>query len=751
MLDLLNFGARRRVPIVLQTEAAECGLACLAMVASRHGHRIDLATLRRKHSLSLKGTTLANLIQLADRLELGSRPIKVELTDLDKVALPAILHWDFNHFVVLTGVGARSLIIHDPARGRRQMSLAEASKHFTGVALELTPMRTFERRDERQRIGLTRLIGRLSGVRGAVSHILLLAAALEVFAVTAPLFTQIVVDSAIVSEDRDLLTVLGVGFLMLGLVQVGISAGRSWLVTVMGTGANLQLLSNLFHHLLQLPMNFFEKRHLGDIASRFESVSVIQRTLTTSFLEAIMDGVMTIVIVAMMVVYSVKLAAIVLAAASVYALLRIALYRPLREAQEEQIQHAAKQQSNLLETVRGIQSVKLFNRQPQRRSLYQNLIVDNFNAGIRIQKLAILFKSANGGLFSIENVAVIWLGATLVLDGALSVGMLFAFLAYKQQLITRIVGCIDKAVEFKMLSLHAERVADIALTPIEASQGQDCAAPSRLFADIELRNVSFRYSDSDPLVLDNVSLRVGAGESVAVVGPSGCGKTTLVKVLLGLLPPTDGEILIGGVPLDKLGSRFWRDMVGTVMQEDRLFVGSVADNICFFDAEPEQERIERCARLAAIHDDILAMPMAYNTLVGDMGTVLSGGQKQRLLLARALYKQPRILILDEATSHLDIARERSVNDAIRQLKITRVIIAHRPETIASADRVIKLGPGTVQTLTTVQGTAASAPSPRPSPARGEAGLLRSRRHEQRPLIASTQAPSPLAGEGGVRG
>ena len=704
MLELLNFGGRRRVPIVLQTEAAECGLACLAMVAAGHGHRIDLATLRRKHSLSLKGTTLANLIQLADRLELGSRPIKVELTDLDKLTLPAILHWDFNHFVVLIEASARSVVLHDPARGRRQMSLAEASRHFTGVALELTPMRTFERKDERQRIGLGRLIGRLSGVRGAVTNILLLAAALEIFAITAPLFTQIVVDSAIVSEDRDLLTVVGIGFLLLGLVQVGITASRSWLVTVMGTAANLQLLGNLFHHLLQLPMTFFEKRHLGDIASRFESISVIQRTLSTSFLEAIMDGVMTIVIVAMMMIYSVKLAVIVLAAAAVYALLRVTLYRPLRDAQEEQIQHAAKQQSNLLETVRGMQSVKLFNRQPQRRSLYQNLIVDNFNAGIRIQKMGILFRSANGGLFCIENVAVIWLGATLVLDGAFSVGMLFAFLAYKQQLIARVVGCIDKAVEFRMLSLHAERVADIALTPVEPSQGEDYAAPSRLRADIELRNLSFRYSDSDPLVLDNVSLRIEAGESVAVVGPSGCGKTTLVKVLLGLLPPTSGEILVGGISLDKLGSRFWRDMVGTVMQEDRLFVGSVADNICFFDAEPDQERIERCARLAAIHDDILAMPMAYNTLVGDMGTVLSGGQKQRLMLARALYKRPRILILDEATSHLDIARERSVNDAIRQLKITRVIIAHRPETIASADRVIKLGPGTVQTLTTVQGS-----------------------------------------------
>ncbi|MEO8629111.1 MAG: peptidase domain-containing ABC transporter, partial [Betaproteobacteria bacterium] len=451
-------------------------------------------------------------------------------------------------------------------------------------------------------------------------------------------------------------------------------------------------------------MSFFEKRHLGDVASRFESISVIQRTLTTSFFEGVMDGLMSILILAMMLVYSVKLTLIVCGGAVLYAAIRAALYRPLRLAQEEQILHSAKQQSSFLESVRGIQSVKLFNRQIQRRTVYQNKLVDNFNAGIRIQQLGIWFKTLNRGVFCIENVAVIWIGALLVLSGNMSVGMLFAFVAYKQQFISRIVSLIDKVVELKMLGLHAERVADIALAPNEVSSGHaDPSIPLR-GADIELRNVAFRYSESDPLVLDNISLRIGEGESVAVIGPSGCGKTTLVKVLLGLLPATEGEVLVGGVSLSALGCNRLRDIVGSVMQEDQLFAGSIADNICFFDPEPDQERIERCAQIGAVHQEIAAMPMLYNTLVGDMGTALSGGQKQRVLLARALYKQPKILVLDEATSHLDVARERVVNDAIRALNITRVIIAHRPETIASADRVIKLGSGSVQTLGAVPNT-----------------------------------------------
>ena len=706
MLHLLNFSGRNRVPLMLQTEAAECGLACLAMVASFYGYKTDLPTLRRQHSISMAGTTLNYLIGLADRLGLKSRPVKIELEDLDKLTLPAVLHWDFNHFVVLTAVKARSLTIHDPARGRQDVTRAEASKHFTGVALELTPTAHFKRAEKRQRVSLWQLFGRVVGVKSALAQLLLLAAALEVFALAAPLYTQIVVDGAIVSDDRDLLTVLGVGFLLLGLIQVALTCGRSWLVTVVGTSANFQLLSNLFHHLLHLPMGFFEKRHLGDVASRFESINVIQRTLTGSFLEGIMDGVMTIVILGMMLVYSASLTAFVCIGALLYGLVRFGLYQPLRTAQEEQILHAAKQQSSLLETVRGIQSVKLFNRELQRRTVYQNRLADNFNAGIRIQQLSIWFRALNRGVFCIENVAVVWVGAVLVLDSALSVGMLFAFLAYKQQFITRVVGLIDKAIELKMLSLHAERVADIALTSAETGQG-DITSATPLQTSIELNSVRFRYAESDPFILNNLSLRIEEGESVAIIGPSGCGKSTLVKVLLGLLPATDGEVLIGGVSINALGSNRLRDIVGSVMQDDHLFAGSITENICFFDPEPDQARIEQCARIAAIHAEIAAMPMAYNTLVGDMGAALSGGQKQRIVLARALYKQPRILVLDEATSHLDVARERAINEAIRALRITRVIIAHRPETIASADRVIRLGPGAVQSLGTVPSRPAS--------------------------------------------
>ncbi len=689
--NTLNFFLPKETPLILQTEAAECGLACLVMVASFHGYRVDLASLRHKHAISLKGTNLKHLMEIAGRLELRSRAIKLELEHLDKLTLPAILHWDMNHFVVLTEVRKKTLVVHDPARGRRELSLAEVSDHFTGVALELRPTHNFERRTERRQMKLSQLVGRLPGAVATWAQILALGVVLQVFTVVSPFFMQWVVDHAIVAEDRDLLTVLGLGFLLLALIQVSVTALRSWVVMILGTTLNLQLFSNLFRHLLRLPMSFFQKRHLGDVVSRFGSLEVIQRTLTTSFIEAILDGAMAVVTFVMMLIYSWKVAAIVCAAAALYGLLRLVWYRPLRQAQEEQIIQAAKQQSNFLETVRGVQSVKLFNHQMHRQTLYQNLLVDNFNAGIRVQKLNILFRVLNGSLFGIENIAVIWLGALLVLEGGFSVGMLFAFIAYKQQFTSRIIGFIEKGIEFRMLGLHTERVADIALTEPEAEDIAESfnVCPAR--ASIEVRNLSFRYAESEPFVLKQVDLKIEEGEVVAIVGPSGCGKTTLLKVMLGLLLPTEGEVLIGAANIAHLGMKPYRDMIGTVMQEDQLFAGSIAENICFFDPEADPAWMASCAQLAAIHEDIVGMPMRYETLIGDMGTVLSGGQKQRVLLARALYKRPTILFLDEATSHLDVARERRVNEAIRQLKLTRVIIAHRPETIAAADRVIDLG------------------------------------------------------------
>jgi len=698
-MSFIQFSGRKKVPLILQTEAAECGLACLAMVAGYLGFETDLPSLRRQFSVSSQGMTLAHLLQLSQRLNLVGRPLRVELTGLSQLKLPAVLHWDFNHFVVLVKIKRNRFVIHDPAAGKRELGWEELSKHFTGVALELTPSAEFKPRVQKARISLTQLLGRLPGTGVAVTQILLLAAVLEVFALTSPWFTQLVLDDAVVAGDQNLLKVLGLGFILLALCKVMVEALRAWVVMVLGSMVNLQLLGNLFRHMVRLPYAYFEKRHMGDIVSRFESMNAIQRTLTGSFLESLIDGVMAVSTFIMLLIYSPMLTLVVAVAACAYAVLRVGLFWPLRNASEEKILRAARQQSNLLETVRGIQSLKLFNREQYRNAQYQNLVVDHFNADVRVQKLQIFYRLSNGLLFSVEHVLVIWLGALLIMEKQFTVGMMFAFLAYKDQFTHRVIAFIEKMIEFKMLGLHTERVADIALT--DAENTDDCLddfSDIRLPASLQITELNFSYADTQAPVLQNIQLDIQEGESVAIVGASGCGKTTLMKLMLGLLKPTAGEIKIGGVALHNVGSSRYRRMIGAVMQDDQLFAGSIADNICFFDPNADQEWIQQCAHLACVHADIAALPMGYSTLIGDMGGALSGGQKQRILLARALYKRPKILFLDEATSHLDVQREKSVNEAIRNLKLTRVIIAHRPETIASADRVILLQQGRAQTL-----------------------------------------------------
>ncbi|MBV8660297.1 MAG: peptidase domain-containing ABC transporter [Burkholderiales bacterium] len=694
----LHFGFGAKLPTVLQTEAAECGLACLAMIASYHGHQIDLPTLRRKFSVSLKGATLAHLVGFANVLGMASRPLRLEPDHLSQLKLPCILHWDMNHFVVLKSVSDTQIVIHDPAVGVRKMAREVFSRHFTGIAVELTPSASFKRQEERQYVSLRSLMGGVVGLKRSLAQIFLIALALEVFALIAPFFMQWVVDGVLVSGDRDLLTTLVIGFGLLIVIQQAVGALRSWVVLYLSTTLNLQWLANVFRHLLQLPVTYFEKRYMGDVVSRFDSINVIQRALTTSFVEGIIDGIMSVVMLSMMLFYSLSLSTIVLAAVLTYGLIRILAYAPLRQATEEQIVAASKQQSHFLESVRGIQTIKLFNRQDERGTRWQNLVVDNINRTVRTQRLALMYKTFNGLLFGLQGVLVVWLGAKLVLDKTFSVGMLFAFVAYKDQFTQRVGSLIDRVFDLHMLRLQGERLADIVysepeqIEPSALERDPSSAVP----ADVELRNLSFRYADNEPLVLQDINLRIEAGESVAIVGPSGCGKTTLAKVLLGLLPPHSGEVLVGDARLSQIGMTAYRDMVGTVMQEDQLFAGSIADNIAFFDPQADMARIEDCARLAAIHDEITSMPMRYNTLIGDMGTTLSGGQKQRIFLARALYKQPRILVLDEATSALDIQNEKQVNSAIQQLKLTRIVIAHRPETINTADRVISMHGGQIK-------------------------------------------------------
>ena len=675
--------------MILQSEAPECGVACVAMIASYHGFRTDLSAMRLRLAPSMKGVTLKHISAIADTMKLAARGVKVPLEGLGQLKLPAILHWDMNHFVVLTKADGRRLTVLDPARGKRVLPLAEASRHYTGVAMEFTPAEGFARQDEREHITAWQLLTAAGGMGGTIAQVMLLSLALEVFAVASPFFVQLVIDRVIVGRDRDLLTLLGLAFSLLVLMQVATVAVRAWLGVYLSTHLNLRLLDTLFGQLLRLPLSWFEKRHIGDIFSRFKSVDAIQRTLTLAFVETLIDGVMVALTLAVMFWYSGLLTAIVVAAALAYGLVRWIFYGPQRRALDEQIAHEAKSNTHFIETLRGMLAIKLNLRESQRRTAYQNLVVEHTNAGVKVQNLAIIHRAANGLIFGLENVAVIWLAALLVMDGRFSVGMLFGFLAFKLLFITRVSNLVDKAIEFRMLDLHAERIADIALAEPEAAPAATFT-PSAAPLTIEGKGLGFAYG-IEGFTFRNIDFQVKPGETVAIVGPSGSGKTTLVKVLVGLLDRSEGQLTYSGRDVRDWDRAAYRGRIGVVLQDDQLFVGTLEDNISFFDAQHDPAQVRECAQVAGIAEDIEAMPMQYNTIVGSLGVALSGGQKQRVLLARALYRKPQVLFLDEAFDQLDLAREREITERLKVRGVSLVIVSHRPETVRAVDRTVRLG------------------------------------------------------------
>jgi ATP-binding cassette, subfamily B, bacterial CvaB/MchF/RaxB len=692
-MSRLQLGGAQRLPLIQQTEAAECGLACLAMVSSFHGHRIDMNTLRRRYPISLKGVTLRGLIQIAQHMNLATRALRFELEHLGQLRLPAILHWDLNHFVVLKAVKGSRIVIHDPARGERTLPIADASKHVSGIALELTPADEFAPKDERARLPFSTFWTGLRGMHSALVQILALSAVLQLLVLAGPFYMQLTIDEVIAKGDTDLLVALALGFGLLTLLSVATTAIRSWIILILSNTLQFQLSGRLFHHLIRLPMAYFEKRHVGDILSRFGSLEPIRNLIAQGVVAALIDGVMAIATLVMIFIYSPLLAWVVLAALALYLALRLAMFRMLRRRTEETIQTKAHEDSTFIETTRAIQSLKLFNRESERESQWLNRHAEFVNASVRLGRAQITFKTANDLIFGLENILIIYLAATLALDGRLTVGMIFAFMAYKRHFLEKTVQLVERLIEFLLLGLHLERLADIALNPVEKDHARPLGDVRPVAGRIELRRVGFNYAESEPFIFRHIDLTVEPGQFVTIVGPSGSGKTTLLKVMIGLLEPSEGEVLIDGTPLATFGPRAWREHVGAVMQDDQLLSGSVAENITFFEPVIDEEHMIACARIACIHDEIAAMPMGYNSLIGDMGSSLSGGQKQRVLLARALYRRPKVLFLDEGTAHLDLETERRINQHLRDLDLTRVSVAHRPEIMSGADRVIRIGEG----------------------------------------------------------
>ena len=679
--------------VMMQSEAAECGLACLAMIASHHGHDVNIGGLRRRFPSSMKGATIADLINVAADLDLSPRGVRLELDELAQLQLPAVLHWDLNHFVVLEKLRGGEAIILDPAMGRRRLGLDKLSRHFTGVALELTPSADFKPVKARVATRLSDLWSRLANYRGATVQLLSLSLLLQLTVLAIPFFLQLTIDEAIGQSDASLLALLAVGFGVVYVVNGLLQGLRSWVVLTLGQSISFQLGGNVFRHLVRLPMSYFESRHVGDLMSRIRSIQPIQVLLTTGLVNAVIDAALAITTLVVMGLLSVELMLFVLGTTFVYMLFRLAVYPTLRRHTEEEIVCRANEETFLMESIRAIRSIKLHVHEAMRENGWRNRYAAVVSADYREQRFRIGTQLVEDLLFGLQLLITVYIAAGAVIGNDMTVGMLVAFLAYRASFIASATSLFDHGENYRLLSVHLERLSDIVAHPRERIAAATPRPGPQSAPSIRAEGLTFSYSPSEPPILRDMNFEIPGGSFAAIVGASGVGKTTLMRILLGLLEPTSGKLLIDGMPLTPASTAAWRARIGAVLQDDHLLTGTLADNISFFDDRPNDKRIETAARLASIHDTILAMPMDYQSLIGDMGAALSSGQRQRVMLARALYRDPDALFLDEGTANLDAETERAVGAMISQLPITRIVIAHRPLLVERAHLVFELKDG----------------------------------------------------------
>ncbi len=684
---------RKKLPVYRQAEAAECGLACVGMVAAYWGKEYDLPALRRMFPITMQGAALNDLIRIARRLDLATRALKVELGAVPQLALPAILHWEFNHFVVLAKIGKDHVIIHDPATGKRRISLPELSRSFTGVVLELRPDAEFKPEKRKSRVSLWSFFGQVKGLGLPLAELLVLSLLLQLVAIVMPFFTQLAIDHVVPANDADLLKVFALGFGIIYLLRPIIEWLRNRLVIFVSTQFSSQLTSNLFRHLLSLPLPYFEKRSIGDLLTRLEASDRLRDLLVHGFVTALVDVLLGITTLIMMFYYSTLLGFVVLATTVVVLVLRMFFVPKLQMLVNDTLQKKGLEQGEMIETLRGIASIKFSLRENEREAIWNNRFTSFINSAAELEANKVNYTFIRDIVLNLGLVLVIYLGIKEVMDPASSftLGAFFAFTSYRDLFFARLSSILDQLVEFSMSRVHLERLSEI----ISEEQEPEPSEYFRHDSDktrLELRDVGFRFGEDSEMTFSCVNATVEAGEWVVLTGPSGTGKTTLLKVLSGVYPASEGIVRLNGTDVLAAGLRHLRNNIAVVLQNDYLFKGSIIENITFFDRVPNFEFAMKCAKIACIHDEIMQFPMSYETLVGEMGSSLSQGQQQRVLLARALYQGKSILVLDEGTAHLDAENEKNVLENLKKIGVTVILSAHKKELRSYADQVWDLTP-----------------------------------------------------------
>ncbi|TDV59395.1 peptidase domain-containing ABC transporter [Pseudomonas sp. LP_7_YM] len=682
---------------IFQESTNDCGLACIAMIACHHGLNVTVRQLAGRVNTHGSAMTAHDIVQLADEIKVNSRVLRLEPHELEELKTPCILHWKMNHFVVLESASGSKIVIVDPAYGRKTISHAVLSESFTGVALELTPSEAFVPKKISPAISLTSLVRGLKDERAALSFIILMVAILETVTLVMPLISQVVIDGAITSHDKDFLLVAAMGGILLVLCQFALSVLSEVAKLKLNQRIGLKWTSNLFSHLIRLPLSYFQGRQLGEISSRFSALRPIKDFLLTITIGITTDFIVLICAGIFMGIYSITLLGVVIVACLGYASTQAIFYPFLRNATAERLVLSANEHAFFLESIRSVLTLKMLGNTAYRCSRWNSMIVDVQNRDTATQKIHITASGVNTLIFGVESMCVLYIAGGAIIESQMSIGMLVAFIGFKGNFTSRFSKMVNIIIDWCMQSVHCDRLADIALQdPENVESHYFCRDDTPV--KIELINVSFRHSPLSPWILRDINLTLSPGEHLAIVGRSGSGKSTLAKIILGVLQPSRGQVLINGIKSTDFGTTHLRTITGTVLQEDQVLAGSISENISGFDLNPCMQRIQNAAKSANFHAIVNKLPMGYLTVISDGCSTLSSGQRQRLFLARALYKTPKLLLLDEAINNLDLHSEQHIISSLKMLSCTIVIIAHRRESLTLASRFIELERGEIANI-----------------------------------------------------
>jgi ATP-binding cassette subfamily B protein len=688
---------RHRVPVILQMNSVECSAACLAMILSFYGRKTAISECREGLGTGRDGASALAIAGAARNYGLRVKALSLEPADFQYLRFPAIAHWNFNHFVVVERWSPKAIDIVDPGDGRRRLTAEEFDAGFTGVVLAFEPGVHFQRRDRAARLAWpTYLRGILgtAGVKGVLLQILGASLFLQVLGLAAPILTKVLVDQVLPFRMTNMMAVLGVGMGLLVLNQMVTGYLRAALLIFLQARLDAQMMLGFFEHVLALPFRFFQQRSSGDLMLRLGSNTMIREMLSSQTVSAILDGTFVLVYLGILLVWQPSFGLLALGLGVLEVALVLGTSRRVHRLMQRDLSAEAESQGYLVQALSGIATLKASGTEDRALDHWSNLFFNQLNISLQRNHLSAVIDTAMLALRTLAPLVLLWMGALYVLDGRMSLGTMLALTALASSFLTPLAALVSNGQRLQLVGAHLDRIADV----VEAAPEQELQAVQvapQLSGRIELKGVGFRYDPNAPAVLRDISLRIKPGQKVALVGRTGSGKSTLAMLLLGLYQPAEGEILYDDLPLERLNYRTLRSQFGVVLQESILFSGSIRQNIAFNDPTLSLEQVMEAARLAAIHDEILQMPMGYETLVAEGGTSFSGGQRQRLSLARALAHKPTILLLDEATSHLDVMTEGLIEQNLSNLACTRIVIAHRLSTIRNADLILVLDNGVI--------------------------------------------------------